>query len=971
MAESRSKGRTAEQADRPLREDIRLLGRLLGDTIRDQAGGEMFDLVERIRRTAVRYRREHDAGSRKRLETVIGGLDGGQATNVVRAFSYFHHLANIAEDLHRGRSRALAHRIRSRAGKSQARGATRDSLAGRQARNHDGNQDGDEDGSIVLALARLREAGVAPRQVIAALERARVEPVLTAHPTEVQRKSILDRHHAIAADLGRVNRAAQASDGSEPRAVGSGDAGLRTDSEEVDDAIDGLRREILILWKTSELRGAKPTVIDEIDHGLAYFRSTFMRIIPRIYSKLEDALGREIRLPAFLRVGSWIGGDRDGNPHVTHETTAEALARQAAVAIEHHLAEIHNLGGELGLSARYSDVTPDLAALAARSPDRGRSRAEEPFRRALTGIYARLAATATVLARTGTDARAAIGPAAPYPSPVELLSDLSVIEEALRASGAALVADGRLRDLQRAVMVFGFHLATLDLRQHSNVHGRAVREIVARATGRDVYEGLDEDGRQELLVSELATARPLVSPHIAYGAETTEVLASLRMAAEAHARMGSDAIANYVISMTAGPSDVLEVALLLKEAGLLIPGEEPHLAINVIPLFETIDDLRGCGQIMERLFSTPVYRQLLESRGDLQEVMLGYSDSNKDGGFLTSNWELYKAERELVGVFGRHRVRLRLFHGRGGTVGRGGGPAYHAVLAQPPGSVAGQLRLTEQGEVIASKYADPMVGAWNLETLVAATLEATLLGIGIADRDERSFAAAMEDLSSRAFAAYRQFVYDTPGFIRYFREATPINEIADLNIGSRPSARKSSDKIEDLRAIPWVFSWGQCRQSIPGFFGFGSAVTGFLGSGAGRPAREKLLRAMYTRWPFFRTVVDKLDMVLAKTDMGIAARYADLVGDRALAKRIFGRVRQEHDQTKKAFFLITGSPELLASNPSLARSLRNRIPYIDPLNHLQVDLLRRLRSGRGDGDELRRAVHLTINGVAAGLRNSG
>lgn len=374
---------------------------------------------------------------------------------------------------------------------------------------------------------------------------------------------------------------------------------------------------------------------------------------------------------------------------------------------------------------------------------------------------------------------------------------------------------------------------------------------------------------------------------------------------------------------------------------------------------------------MDRLFSLPVYRQLLESRGDLQEIMLGYSDSNKDGGFLTSNWELYKAERDLVAVFGQHGVRLRLFHGRGGTVGRGGGPSYHAVRAQPPGSVAGQLRLTEQGEVIASKYGDPDVGTRNLETLVAATLEATALGGGGAGADEERFAAVMEELSSRAFAAYRAFVYETPGFIKYFREATPINEIADLNIGSRPSARKSSDRIEDLRAIPWVFSWGQCRQSIPGFFGFGSAVHAFLGAPKGRPARAKLLRDMYRRWPFFRTVVDKLDMVLAKTDMGIAERYADLVSDAALARRIFGRISAEHDQTRKAFFLISGAPELLASNPTLSSSLRNRIPYIDPLNHLQVDLLRRLRSGRGDADELRRAVHLTINGVAAGLRNSG
>ncbi|HXI55906.1 MAG TPA: phosphoenolpyruvate carboxylase, partial [Polyangia bacterium] len=418
------------------------------------------------------------------------------------------------------------------------------------------------------------------------------------------------------------------------------------------------------------------------------------------------------------------------------------------------------------------------------------------------------------------------------------------------------------------------------------------------------------------------------------------------------------------------PSDVFEVALLLKEAGLLVPGQEPRLAVNIIPLFETIGDLRACGGIMDQLFSCPLYRQLLESRDDIQEVMLGYSDSNKDGGFLTSNWELYKAEMSLVGVFEKHGVGIRLFHGRGGTVGRGGGPSYYAVRAQPRGSVNGQLRLTEQGEVIASKYADPVVGYRNLEALVAATMEATMLDSGSPAADETAFYEAMETLSEHAFREYRDLVYETPGFIKYFREATPINEISHLNIGSRPSSRKSSDRIEDLRAIPWVFSWGQCRQSIPGWYGFGTAVNRYL-SGKDRKQRLAFLRAMYARWPFFRTLVDKLDMVLAKTDMAIASRYAALVGDKKLRAAIFGRIEAEHEATLKAFFAISGAKSLLQDNRSLAYSLRNRIPYIDPLNHLQVDLLRRLRSQDGNNDELRRAVHLTINGVAAGLRNSG
>jgi phosphoenolpyruvate carboxylase len=918
--------------DLPLREDIRYLGRVLGDTIREQAGAKVFELVERIRQSAIRYRRDQDGRSLRALETTLRGLEQDDATNVVRAFSYFNQLANVAEDVHA-----------DRLGRAE--------LAARAA---------PQPGSLAFAFARARAAHVPERRLRSFFEQARVEPVLTAHPTEVQRKSILDRQRAIRGRLAAREGAAA------------------TGQEAALDA--GLRREVLTLWKTNELRAEKPTVSDEIDNGIAYFRGTFLDVVPRLVAAVEDELGGA-HLPPFLRVASWIGGDRDGNPYVTHDVTARAVERQAAVVFEHYLREIHALGSELSLAAQYVGDASDLDALVARSPDRGPSRRAEPFRRALTGIYARAAATARLLAADVAPPRAAVGAAPPYASAAELLTDLDVIHNALVAAGCERLAEGRLRRLRHAVEVFGFHLAALDIRQHSEVHARAVGEIFRRATGRDSYGPLDEPGRRDVLLRELGTARPLVSPHLEYGPETAEALATLATVADVHARFGAGAIPNYVISMTAGPSDVLEVALLLKEAGLLVPGAEPRAAVNIIPLFETIEDLRACGGIMHEIFSLPYYRSLLESRGDMQEIMLGYSDSNKDGGFLTSNWELYKAERALVEVFERHGVRLRLFHGRGGTVGRGGGPSYNAVRAQPRGSVSGQMRLTEQGEVIASKYADPVVGRRNLATLVAATVEASLLGgpdgaqkghgggdDGDGD-DDALFRDTLDTLSGLAFRAYRSLVYETPGFIRYFREATPINEIGDLNIGSRPASRKSSDRIEDLRAIPWVFSWGQCRQSIPGYFGFGSAVREHLSEDRGR--RLGVLRAMYARWPFFRTLVDKLEMVLAKMDMGIAARYAALVSDRKLRDAIFGRITREHDDTLKAVFAITGGKTLLASNPSLARSLRNRTPYIDPLNHLQVDLLRRLRAGRGDNDELRRAIHLTINGVAAGLRNSG
>jgi phosphoenolpyruvate carboxylase len=513
--------------------------------------------------------------------------------------------------------------------------------------------------------------------------------------------------------------------------------------------------------------------------------------------------------------------------------------------------------------------------------------------------------------------------------------------------------------------VFGFHLATVDLRQNSDVHERVVAELVAAARPEVNYLGLEEEARVALLLEELATARPLASPYVGYSEETQGELEIGRAAAIMRGRYGAPAVENYVISKADGVSDVLEVALLLREAGLLRPRED-RLELNIVPLFETIADLRNAGRVMDRLLSLPSYARLLRSRGATQEVMLGYSDSNKDGGFLTSGWELFKAERELVEVFARHRVGLRLFHGRGGSVGRGGGPTYQAVLAQPAGAVQGQIRVTEQGEVIAAKYGNPDVGRRNLETLVAATLEATLLPER-GDAPRPAFLDAMDELSAHAFRAYRGLVYETPGFERYFWESTVISEIAELNIGSRPASRKSSTSIEDLRAIPWVFSWAQCRLMLPGWYGFGSAVESWL---ADHPGGLELLREMHRDWPFFATLLSNMDMVLAKTDLAITSRYAELVGDAALRATIFARLRTEHAATVRHLLAITGSDRLLQSNPLLARSIRNRFPYLDPLNHIQVELLGRYRAGDRD-ERTQRGIHLTINGIAAGLRNSG
>ena len=906
----------------PLREDIRLLGRILGDTLREQEGEAVFDLIERTRQNAIRFRRDRDPDARRELETTLNKLDPVRTIAVVRAFSFFSQLANIAEDQHHNRRRR-AHLI-----------------AGSPP----------QEGSVALALARGRAASLPAGKVTAFFRDALISPVLTAHPTEVQRKSILDCQLEIARLLTERDRVQ-----------------LTPDEREQNE--EALRRVVLTLWQTRVLRELRLTVNDEIENGLAYYRYTFLRQLPRLYAEIEDLLAQQgfghAPLDGFLKLGSWIGGDRDGNPYVTDDVMRHALTRHSSTAMDFYFEEIHRLGGELSQSVRMVETTPELAQLAEQSPDTSEHRRDEPYRRALTGIYARLAATSRLLDHHVPDRRA-IAEAPPYRDSAEFAQDLAVLADSLAANGSERVARGRLRGLHRAAVIFGFHLAPLDMRQHSGVHQQVVAELFALGARREGYAALPEAERRAWLLEELKLPRLLRSPYLAYSDEVGKELAILDTAADMHRRYGAEALPNYIISKADGVSDLLEVALLLKEVGLLQPGETPRLGVNIIPLFETITDLQGCGPIMDQLFSVPRYRALLASRGNVQEVMLGYSDSNKDGGFLTANWELYKAEVELVKVFARHKVKLRLFHGRGGTVGRGGGPSYQAVLAQPPGSVAGQIRITEQGEVIASKYSDPDIGRRNMETLVAATFEATLLESASVERT--AYLEVMQEMSATALSAYRGLVYETPGFVQFFRTATPITEIADLHVGSRPASRKKTDRIEDLRAIPWVFSWSLSRMMLPGWYGFGAAVEA-LTARKGDSGLE-LLREMYRDWPFFRTLLSNMDMLLAKSDISIASRYAELVTDGELRERIFSRIQDEWHRTVRWLLAITGQGELLEANPALSRSLRNRSPYIDPLNHLQVELLRRYRSGETQ-ERIRRAILLTINGIAAGLRNSG
>jgi phosphoenolpyruvate carboxylase len=912
-----------------LKDETRLLGRLLGEVIRECHGQGVFDMVERTRQLAVEFRKQpvgsvdaQHAHNRMQAQLAMPSVD--DTLFVVRAFSYFSLLANLAEDRQQNRRRR-AHRV----AKSEP-----------------------QLGSFLHAAKVLSKQGVTATEVVAWLKETTIAPVLTAHPTEVQRKIILDTEQRIARLLETREH--------------HPDPDARTAAE-----ID-LKRSVLQLWQTAMLRLARLRVVDEIDNALSFYRYSLLQVMPRLYRDAASTMQVGGRLPTFLQMGSWIGGDRDGNPFVTAPLLSDALSRHASVALEHYLSEVHELGRELSMSARLTPITPGLVALADASGDTSAYRQDEPYRRALVGIYARLAETAHAIANVRV-ARAADVTATAYDSADAFLADLMTIHESLIAHGSQVLAEGRLDTLIDAVRIFGFHLAALDLRQNSDIHESVLDELFARAgttPASGAYAQMDEAGKVALLLAELTHARPLAHPSQSYSEQTQSELAIFHAARAAHQRYGKAAVPHAIISKCQSWSDVLEVAVLAKEAGLYTPAWEtspPALSIRIVPLFETIDDLQRAAMIMREAYSTPLYRTLLSGQDNLQEIMLGYSDSNKDGGYVTANWELYQAQVRLAALHREFGLRMRLFHGRGGTVGRGGGPSLEAILAQPEGTVDHGLRLTEQGEVIAAKFADPELARRNLEALACATL-LKRFAMTTPESLPAHFSVTMAALSDAAFKAYRALVYGTPGFVEYFRASTPIAEIAELNIGSRPASRKASHRIEDLRAIPWVFSWSQARLALPGWYGFGSAVAALRD--AQGDAAVVTLKAMVNDWPFFRTLLSNMAMVLAKTDLSIASRYAQLVNDEALRQAVFGRIEHEWLATVDALRLITGNNDILADNPSLARSIRNRFPYLDPLNHLQIELIRRYRAG-DTAERTKRAIHLSINGIAAGLRNSG
>ena len=916
-----------EEAD-SLSRDVNTLGRLLGEVLRELEGDTAFALVEEFRAATKALRaseQDEDFGAHGvALLQRTRDLSHDEIRLLVRAFTAFFHLVNLAEEHHR--LRVLRQRERS---------------APEAPRRE----------SIAAAILDAAESGVEERAVSRFLERFTVEPVFTAHPTEARRRTVLDKLRRLSDLVGELD---------DPRLAPH----ERTRIGEL------LREQVAALWLTDEVRQRGLSVLDEVLNGLYYFEESLWHEVPELHRDLERALERAypslaavgdapVTRQPFLRFGSWIGGDRDGNPNVTAEVTLEALALQKRTALSLYERELDSLQRHLSIGcdgdapeplaprlAEYSTWFEETSRqLVARFP-------QEPFRHFIGLMRARL-----------------VPGEHEYRGPGELLEDLELVRRALVEAGSASLAAGAVRDLMVRARVFGFHLARLDLRQHSDVHTAAVDEVLRMAGVCESYAALPEDERVTLLAREIENPRPLVGRRERYSSETAEAIAVFDAAARAQADLGVDACNVYIISMTGGASDVLVPLLFAKEAGLFTPGsgaDEPRSTLQIVPLFETIDDLHRCDGLMERLFSLPVYRRQLAAWGSRQQVMLGYSDSNKDGGFVTANWELFLAQRALAAACERAGVDLLLFHGRGGAIGRGGGPTNRAILGQPAGTLNGRLRLTEQGEAAFARYANPRIAHRHLEQTVNAVIRASLSAT--APREPLpEWLSLMAEVSETALEAYRGLVYRTERFVAYFRAATPIEHIAELRIGSRPAKRRASDRIEDLRAIPWVFSWTQSRHGLPGWYGMGSAFTH-----AAQQHGWGALQEMYRDWPFFRSLVDNAQLGLGKSDLAVARLYAQLCSDTALREEVFGAVEREWRLTRDAVIAVTGSDALLAGSPVLRRSIQLRNPYVDPLSFVQLSLLEQRRAlGDASDETLSQLIALSINGIAAGLQNTG
>jgi phosphoenolpyruvate carboxylase len=895
--------------DNPLRRDVRSLGAILGQVLVEQSGQEVFESVEELRRLLIEHRetarRAPEPASSSsssslpelmlKAQEIVSAMDLPRAYQVTKAFATYFELTNLAETNHRRRRRR----------------------AGKLDREHV-----PQPGSFRGTLLRMKEAGVSAEDAVAAFGQIAITPVFTAHPTEVARQTVLLKRRRIAKELERLDR-------------------LPLTTEDAEECENNIRAEVTSLWQTDEVRMAKPTVDDEIRIGLRYFRLSLFDALPKIYSELVESF-REVysldldenALPNLVQFGSWIGGDRDGNPLVKPDCIRDALEMARALILREYLKDIESLSDRLSSSRRQTGVSEELLARL-KNYERtipgvhlawGAHNTTESYRRFLSYMFHKL-----------QQSRAAVDAPAAYRDAAEFEGDLLLIRNSLQTNRGERLARTYVDSLLRKIRTFGFHLHTLDIRQHARVHAH----------------GLEELGPNPNRSTNSAESRELL--------ETFRAIAKLKRTYPSHS------IRHYIISGAESEDDVMAVVQLAKMAGVQVAGSENDPGLMPVPLFESIESLRNAAAVMRRLWSDPEYGPLLDSWGRWQEVMLGYSDSNKDGGMLTSTWELYKAHRELHRAAREHGVKLRLFHGRGGTVGRGGGPTHAAILAQPPGCFSGQIRITEQGEVLNWKYADPVLAEWNLELMIAASLETLTLHGEQQSQHPPRWEEAVEEMSQEAYRIYRKAIADDPDVLEYFEQATPVNELDTARIGSRPSRRSKGRNLEDLRAIPWVFGWMQSRHAVPAWFGVGHALEQFSKNG---PGHQQLLREIARGFPVFAELLRNVELGMAKADLEIARDYSGLVKNAALRKRVFGMLEEEFLRSRRMILRVTGQRELLARNRVLARSIRLRNPYVDPMSLIQVELLRRKQQGEQSSD-LEYPLGATINGIAAGLHNTG
>lgn len=914
-----------------LRRDVRFLGNILGEVLIHQGGQALLNLEEQIREMSKTLRASSDPALLEQFKKVIRSLSPEDRHNVIRAFAIYFQLVNIAEQNHRIRRKRDYERS-----------------AGEKM----------QPGSIENTIAELRKSDVQPDELQDMIQTISLELVMTAHPTEATRRVVLEIHQRIAEDVMKLDNPALTH-------------------REREQLREKLVSEVLTLWQTDELRDRKPTVIDEVRNGLYYFDETLFDVLPEVYQELERCLHKYYpdsawTIPTFLRFGSWIGGDRDGNPSVTAQITWDTLTLHRQLALKKYEQLLSQLMNHLSFSTNIVNVTPELLASIEADKKNIRLKSEdiwrndnEPYRIKLTYMVEKLA---------NTQAHGFKNTNAKYRSSEELLDDLRLIDQSLRTHYADYTADIYIRKIIRQVELFGFHLASLDVRQHSKEHEAAMNEILASMNIAANYAALSEEEKVVLLSGLLNDPRPLMSPYMEYSESTMEVISVYKAIKAAQAEFGPKCITTYLISMTCGASDLLEVMVFAKEVGLYrrdLDGKV-RCTLQPAPLFETIEDLHAAPDIMDTLFNIPAYRDSIPDFNDIQEIMLGYSDSNKDGGVLTANWELRVALKEITKAAKRHHIKLKFFHGRGGALGRGGMPLNRSILAQPPETIGGGIKITEQGEVLSSRYALKGIAYRSLEQATSALITGAYLAKKPQETEsEQEYEAIMKSISEQSQTKYQDLIFRDPDFYRFFKESTPLPEIGELNIGSRPSKRKGSDRFEDLRAIPWVFAWTQSRYLLPAWYAAGSGLQTYFRD---NPDNLKKLQEMYAKWSFFSSTIDNLQMALGKADMLIAQEYSQMAKDEAAGKRIFEQIRSEYALTSKLILQITGQKEILDNQSVIQESIKLRNPYVDPLSYLQVQLLSELRSLDGnaaEGADLLREVLLTINGIAAGLRNTG